>query len=100
MTINERAALAAAKIEHWTNKSDHATAMLTKWRGHLAKLQKTQPTKEKLPRVTLVTGSEHLLPNAAVTTAGEKAAAEALARASALADMEKEAGDPAARYCP
>lgn len=76
MTITEQLTLATDKVAHWNSKRDHALAMLTKWQGRLSALQskgKPQPTAKKLPKVNLVTGSEHLVPPAAITTGGDQA---------------------------
>jgi hypothetical protein len=101
MTIHEQVALATDKVAHWNGKRDHATAMLTKWQSRLSALQakdkpqpKPQPTAMKLPPVTLVPGSEQFMPRAAVKSASDVAAAQALARETALADIA-EAGDKA-----
>ena len=96
MMINEKVALATDKVAHWNSKRDHALAMLTKWQARLSALQskgKSQPTAKKLPKVDLVTGSEHLMPRAAMTTTSDQATDEYLAREAAPRDIAEEAGD-------
>jgi hypothetical protein len=93
MTITEHLTLATDKVAHWNSKRDHALAMLTKWQGRLSALQskgKPLPTAKKLPPVTLVPGTEHLMPRGAIKTTGDQAAAEHAARAAALADIAAE----------
>src|SRR5262245_53932547 len=96
MTINEQVALATDKVAHWNSKRDHALAMLSKWESRLTALQaksKPQPTADKLPPLTIVPGTVKFMPRPAVVTKGDKAAAEHLARETALRDIAAEAGD-------
>jgi hypothetical protein len=54
---------------------------------------KPQPTAAKLPALTIVPGSVRFMPRQAVVTKGDKAAAEHLARETALRDIAEKAGD-------
>jgi hypothetical protein len=68
--------------------------MLAKWQGRLSTLQskgKPQPTAKKLPPVSLVPGTEHLMSRAAIRTTSDQATAEYLAREAALRDIAEEA---------
>jgi hypothetical protein len=103
MTIQEQVVFATDRVAHWNSKRDHALAMLTKWQARLSALQakgKPQPTAKKLPAVTLVPGTEHLMPRAAVTIASDHAAAQHLARAAALRDIAEETGDSNGKVVP
>jgi hypothetical protein len=95
MTTVEQISLANEKVEHWRGKCERAASMLSKWESRLKGLQgKSPPTSKKLPPVTLVPGTEHVMPRGAIKTAGDVAAAEHLARETALHDIaEAEAAD-------
>jgi hypothetical protein len=45
------------------------------------------------PKVDLMTGSDHLMPRAAITTTSDQATAEYLAREATLRDIAEEIGD-------
>ena len=95
MTMIEQITLANEKVAHWQHKQGHAQAMLAKWQERRSVLQakgKPQPTSAKLPKLVLVPGTEHLMPRSAITTKSDQAAAEHLARETALRDMAKDAG--------
>src|SRR5262245_56321326 len=101
--VTEQLALATDKVAHWNSKRDHTLATLTKWQGRLSALQskgKPQPTAKKLPKVDLVTGSEHLMPRAAITITGDQATPECLAREVALRNIAQEAGDSGDKVVP
>src|SRR5262245_27312746 len=94
--VTERLTLATDKVVHWNSKRDHAQSMLTKWQARLSSLQakgKPQPTAKKLPPVALVAGTECVLPRAAITSKGDQAQAEFLAREVAMHDIAKAADD-------
>ena len=96
MTMIEQIALANEKVSHWNAKRDHALAMLAKWESRLTALQakgKPVPTANLLPPLSIVPGSVKHMPRQAVVTKADKAAAEHLARQTALADFAAEAGD-------
>ena len=94
--VTERLTLATDKVAHWNSKRDHAQSMLTKWQARLSTLQakgKPQPTAKKLPPLVLVPGTEHLMPRPAITSKGDQAQAEYLAREAAMHDIAKAADD-------
>ncbi|HET9688172.1 MAG TPA: hypothetical protein VFP79_13460, partial [Pseudolabrys sp.] len=47
-----------------------------------------------------VPGTEHLMPRAAITTTGDQAAGEHLAREVALRDIAEESGEPNSKVVP
>ena len=102
MTVQEQVILATDKVARWRDKRERVDAMLKKWQGRLSALQskgktqpKTQPASATLPPLTLVSGSEHLMPRTAITSAADQAIAEQIARETAMRDMAEEKGDDA-----